>query len=64
RSSIAAKFGATALTFGFVFVWHGCYTYVLIWSVLNFLCLAAEKIFKTLTSLPGYQRWTLRYLGP
>lgn len=63
-SSIAAKFGATALTFAFVFVWHGCYTYVLIWSVLNFLCLAAEKLFKALTSLPAYQQWTLRYLGP
>ncbi|XP_016966748.1 protein-cysteine N-palmitoyltransferase Rasp [Drosophila biarmipes] len=64
RSSPAAKFGATALTFAFVFVWHGCYTYVLIWSILNFLCLAAEKLFKTLTSLPEYQRWTQHYLGP
>ncbi|KAH8239632.1 hypothetical protein KR032_006055 [Drosophila birchii] len=63
RSSPVEKLGATALTFSFVFVWHGCYTYVLIWSILNFLCLAAEKIFKTLTSMPGYQRWTQRYLG-
>jgi len=63
RSSPPAKFGATALTFAFVFVWHGCYTYVLIWSILNFLCLAAEKLFKTLTSLPEYQRWTQRHLG-
>ncbi|XP_016973335.1 protein-cysteine N-palmitoyltransferase Rasp [Drosophila rhopaloa] len=63
RSSPAAKFGATALTFAFVFVWHGCYTYVLIWSILNFLCLAAEKLFKTLTSSSEYQQWTQRHLG-
>ncbi|XP_017057828.1 protein-cysteine N-palmitoyltransferase Rasp [Drosophila ficusphila] len=63
RSSPAAKFGATALTFAFVFVWHGCYTYVLIWSILNFLCLAAEKLFRALTSLPEYKRITQRYLG-
>jgi len=63
RSSAAAKFGATALTFAFVFVWHGCYTYVLIWSILNFLCLAAEKVFKTFTAMPEYQRWTQRHLG-
>ncbi|XP_017128044.1 protein-cysteine N-palmitoyltransferase Rasp isoform X2 [Drosophila elegans] len=63
RSSPAVKFGATALTFAFVFVWHGCYTYVLIWSILNFLCLAAEKLFKMWTSSPEYQLWTHRHLG-
>ncbi|KAH8397548.1 hypothetical protein KR222_009473, partial [Zaprionus bogoriensis] len=62
-SSIAAKFCATALTFGFVFIWHGCYTYVLIWSILNFLCLAAEKLYRTLVALPAYRRWTLQHFG-
>ncbi|EDW31134.1 GL20788 [Drosophila persimilis] len=64
HSSPARKFCATALTFAFVFVWHGCYTYVLIWSILNFLCLAAEKLYKSLISMPTYQTWTLRHLGP
>lgn len=63
QSSIAAKFCATALTFAFVFIWHGCYTYVLIWSVLNFLCLAAEKLYKTLVSMPAYQQWSLKHFG-
>lgn len=63
QSSIAAKFCATALTFAFVFIWHGCYTYVLIWSVLNFLCLAAEKLYRTLVSMPAYQKWSLKYFG-
>ncbi|KAH8371119.1 hypothetical protein KR093_006284, partial [Drosophila rubida] len=62
-SSILAKFAATALTFSFVFIWHGCYTYVLIWSILNFLCLAAEKSFRTAISTPAYQRWTLQHFG-
>ncbi|EDV96119.1 protein-cysteine N-palmitoyltransferase Rasp [Drosophila grimshawi] len=63
KSSPAAKLCATALTFVFVFIWHGCYTYVLIWSVLNFVCLAAEKIFKTLVARPAYQRWSLKMFG-
>ncbi|KAH8307411.1 hypothetical protein KR044_011494 [Drosophila immigrans] len=62
-ASIAAKFGANALTFGFVFIWHGCYTYVLIWSILNFLCLAAEKCFRAAISMPAYQRWSLQRFG-
>ncbi|EDW79910.1 uncharacterized protein Dwil_GK17762 [Drosophila willistoni] len=64
QSSPAAKICATALTFAFVFVWHGCYTYVLIWSVLNFFCLAAEKVYRALISMPRYSDWTLRHLGP
>ncbi|XP_060659233.1 protein-cysteine N-palmitoyltransferase Rasp [Drosophila nasuta] len=62
-ASIGAKFGATALTFGFVFIWHGCYTYVLIWSILNFLCLAAEKCFRAFIAMPAYQRWSLEHFG-
>ncbi|KAL7732431.1 hypothetical protein ACLKA6_004399 [Drosophila palustris] len=63
QSSICAKFCATALTFAFVFIWHGCYTYVLIWSVLNFLCLAAEKIYRALVSMPAYEQWSLQLFG-
>ncbi|XP_064547327.1 protein-cysteine N-palmitoyltransferase Rasp [Drosophila montana] len=63
KSSAAAKLCATALTFAFVFIWHGCYTYVLIWSVLNFVCLAAEKIYKTFVSKPAFQKWSLQHFG-
>lgn len=63
KSSPAAKLCATALTFSFVFIWHGCYTYVLIWSILNFVCLAAEKLYKTFVSRPAYQNWSLKHFG-
>ncbi|XP_030385171.1 protein-cysteine N-palmitoyltransferase Rasp [Scaptodrosophila lebanonensis] len=63
RSSVRAKLGASAVTFGFVFLWHGCHTYVLMWSVLNFLCLTAEKCYKTLIATPAYKQWLTKYFS-
>ncbi|XP_034482309.1 protein-cysteine N-palmitoyltransferase Rasp [Drosophila innubila] len=63
QSSVMAKVCATAFTFAFVFIWHGLHTDVLIWSVLNFLCLGAEKIYRALVSLPAYQQWSLQLFG-
>ncbi|XP_037939731.1 protein-cysteine N-palmitoyltransferase Rasp [Teleopsis dalmanni] len=54
NSSLGRKLFATAATFAFVYAWHGCYTYVLIWSVMNFCCLVAEKFFKALVASPAY----------
>uniref|UniRef100_A0A1A9WFE1 Protein-cysteine N-palmitoyltransferase Rasp n=1 Tax=Glossina brevipalpis TaxID=37001 RepID=A0A1A9WFE1_9MUSC len=55
HSPVLQKLFATALTFCFVFVWHGCHIFVLIWSILNFACLVGEKIFKYLISCPSYK---------
>ncbi|XP_069968350.1 protein-cysteine N-palmitoyltransferase Rasp [Bactrocera oleae] len=41
-----SKFVSTVLTFAFVFMWHGCQTEILIWTVMNFWCLIFEKLLK------------------
>uniref|UniRef100_A0A1I8P841 Protein-cysteine N-palmitoyltransferase Rasp n=1 Tax=Stomoxys calcitrans TaxID=35570 RepID=A0A1I8P841_STOCA len=53
-SSALRKILSTAATFSFVFLWHGHYWYVFVWSVLNFCCLVLEKIVKTLTLSSTY----------
>lgn len=40
------KVFASIVTFFFIFIWHGFYDYVLIWTVLNFVCLSVENVFK------------------
>lgn len=40
------KVFASIVTFIFIFIWHGFYDYVLIWTVLNFVCLSVENVFK------------------
>uniref|UniRef100_A0A1B0AIC0 Protein-cysteine N-palmitoyltransferase Rasp n=1 Tax=Glossina pallidipes TaxID=7398 RepID=A0A1B0AIC0_GLOPL len=57
HSPVLQKLFATASTFTFVFVWHGCHVFVLIWSILNFVCLVGEKIFKYLISCPSYENF-------
>ncbi|XP_075162413.1 protein-cysteine N-palmitoyltransferase Rasp [Haematobia irritans] len=53
-SSVCRKILSTAATFSFVFLWHGHYWYVFVWSVMNFLCLILEKIVKTLVLSSSY----------
>lgn len=60
HSTIIQKLYAIGVTFGFVFIWHGCHYFVLIWSVLNFLCLIVEKLFKHLVTSKFYKR-VVRY---
>ncbi|TMW49199.1 hypothetical protein DOY81_005714 [Sarcophaga bullata] len=54
NSSPLRKILATAATFSFVFLWHGYYDYVFIWSILNFCCLIAEKLVKSVINSPKY----------
>ncbi|XP_017475667.1 PREDICTED: protein-cysteine N-palmitoyltransferase Rasp isoform X1 [Rhagoletis zephyria] len=58
-----SKFVSTVITFTFVFMWHGCQTEVLIWTVMNFWCLIAEKLLKHLMRTPFYKRLIEKKLG-
>ncbi|ALC45064.1 rasp [Drosophila busckii] len=62
-SSVLLKLWGTTLTFIFVYFWHGCYTFVFIWSALNCICLIAEKFYKALIDMPAYQNWMHKHLG-
>lgn len=56
NSTILKKLYAIGVTFGFAFIWHGCHYFVLIWSILNFLCLLLEKLFKYLVTSKFYRK--------
>uniref|UniRef100_W8C871 Protein-cysteine N-palmitoyltransferase Rasp n=1 Tax=Ceratitis capitata TaxID=7213 RepID=W8C871_CERCA len=52
-----SKFVSTVLTFAFVFMWHGCQTDILIWTVMNFWCLIVEKMLKNCMRSLHYRKW-------
>ncbi|XP_067648301.1 protein-cysteine N-palmitoyltransferase Rasp [Eurosta solidaginis] len=57
------KFVSTVLTFAFIFMWHGCQTDILIWTVMNFLCLITEKCLKCAVCSEFYKGWFEKKLG-
>lgn len=68
NSSLAAKLFASITTFSFIYLWHGYYKFILIWAILNFFCLQAERVGKQFSELPMYRhvcttigtQWTYR----
>ncbi|XP_053694942.1 protein-cysteine N-palmitoyltransferase Rasp [Sabethes cyaneus] len=47
-SSNARKILASSVTFVFIYVWHGLYTFVMIWSALNWICVVLEGFVKSI----------------
>ncbi len=47
---------ASALTFVFVYIWHGQQESVFWWSVLNFLGITLEAVAKGISYMPSYAR--------
>lgn len=62
-SSTISKITATVATFTFIYVWHGYYMYIFIWSVLNLGCLALEKIFKLFVVTKWYKNKIVAHLS-
>ncbi|XP_055541267.1 protein-cysteine N-palmitoyltransferase Rasp isoform X3 [Wyeomyia smithii] len=47
-SSGVRKIMASLATFMFIYVWHGLYTFVMIWSALNWICVVLEGFVKNI----------------
>ncbi|KAL9697860.1 hypothetical protein quinque_001301 [Culex quinquefasciatus] len=45
-SSGARKIMASSITFVFIYIWHGLYTFIMIWSTLNWICIVMEGFVK------------------
>lgn len=43
------------MTFCFIYLWHGFYEYVLVWSILNYVCLSIENLCSHLSKTRRYQ---------
>lgn len=44
RSPIWRKVFAGFMTFLFIYIWHGFFDYILVWSILNCVCIVLEKL--------------------
>nr|XP_028580566.1 protein-cysteine N-palmitoyltransferase HHAT isoform X4 [Podarcis muralis] len=64
RSSILKMLFSTAITFAFVSYWHGGYSYLWSWAILNWLGVAAENGVKRLVSLPAVRDLINHFLSP
>lgn len=50
------KLLASFVTFVFIYLWHGFYWFVMVWSLLNFVCVQIEHVGKALWRRQRYQR--------
>lgn len=62
HSSIARKICAGFATFFFVYIWHGFYDYILIWSIANCLSILVEKVVYNYIESPAFEKKALVYL--
>lgn len=56
------KILSSFVTFLFIFAWHGLYDFILIWSIMNCICLMLEKVFYSILNSETYQRKALQIL--
>ncbi|XP_053239248.1 protein-cysteine N-palmitoyltransferase HHAT isoform X2 [Podarcis raffonei] len=64
RCSILKMLFSTAITFVFVSYWHGGYSYLWSWAIINWLGVAAENGVKRLVSLPAVLDLINHFLSP
>lgn len=48
KASLRRRLCGAAVTFAFIYIFHGSYDYVLLWCVLNYACIVVEMSAKTL----------------
>ncbi|XP_050090372.1 protein-cysteine N-palmitoyltransferase Rasp [Anopheles aquasalis] len=54
-SPMAQKVLASLATFAFIYVWHGVFKFILIWSLTNWVCILLERLVNHCT--PANSRW-------
>lgn len=52
------------MTFSFIYIWHGYFLSILIWSVLNVAGIILEKFVAVMQKSNGYQRWIISRFSP
>lgn len=60
NSTIWLKTFAGFMTFLFIYVWHGLFDYILIWSILNCACIFLEKLVYYIMESDGYHQRALK----
>lgn len=62
NASATRKIAAGFVTFFFIYIWHGFFEYILIWSVANCLSILVEKIIYNYIESPDFEEKALAYL--
>lgn len=63
RSSMLRKIFAGFITFLFIYIWHGFFDYILVWSLLNCACIILERFVYHVIESETFQKralWILR----
>lgn len=61
-AGVTRKIFAGFVTFFFVYIWHGFFDYILIWSIANCLSILIEKIVYNYIESPKFEKKALVYL--
>lgn len=56
-SKISIKLFSSFTTFFFIYIWHGLYNFILIWSLLNYICLIIENFGRSITKTLKYRKF-------
>jgi len=62
-SSKLGRISISIIIFAFIYVWHGTYDFVLIWSVLNCVGVLAEGVARDIGKMEAYAKWELGVFG-
>uniref|UniRef100_A0A182LTF9 Uncharacterized protein n=1 Tax=Anopheles culicifacies TaxID=139723 RepID=A0A182LTF9_9DIPT len=54
-SGLVRKLLASLATFAFIYIWHGVFLFILIWSLINWICILLERLVNHCT--PADSRW-------
>uniref|UniRef100_A0A182RLE5 Protein-cysteine N-palmitoyltransferase Rasp n=1 Tax=Anopheles funestus TaxID=62324 RepID=A0A182RLE5_ANOFN len=54
-SGLPRKILASLATFAFIYIWHGVFLFILIWSLINWVCILLERLVNHCT--PADSRW-------
>uniref|UniRef100_A0A182XAR0 Uncharacterized protein n=1 Tax=Anopheles quadriannulatus TaxID=34691 RepID=A0A182XAR0_ANOQN len=54
-SGLPRKVLASLATFAFIYIWHGVFLFILIWSLINWVCILLERLVNHCT--PADSRW-------
>ena len=58
------KIVGSLATFGFIYLWHGAYYHVMLWSLFNYFAVITELIARSIGKHPTYADMENKYLSP
>lgn len=63
KSSYIRRFGSVLFTFVFIYVWHGLWWSIFMWSLLNFICVIVENLLTAILNTHKYNQVMGKFFG-